>query len=507
MSMTQEAYKELETVVGAGYISNKPWVLAGNRARTPEYPFEYHSPYAIILPGCTEEVQEIVRICNRHKICFVVTVSGASVDAYANRGDTVLIDLRRMNRIVEINEEDRYAVIEPGVRHVQLYPELRKLGLTYVTAAVGPGGSVLANFTSTSGDNHNQHGASRANRYLLGVEMVTPEGEILRTGSLQTGSGWFCPDGPGPGLRVLIKGFFGNHGQMGIITRAAIALNPCKGPREIRAEGHSPHLRIYLDSECSKVRVFNYKSLDDVREAMLRIGEAEIGSTVMKFFYLTLAVMMTDSANEFSKLWPRIRRELPMPLVVHLATESPEEMAYEEGILNDIVQETGGTRIAPDLENWWNEHMDFFMVVSVLQRVLRLGGGWMPIKLGADSVSHICEVGKSISEFIYDFTDTGKIFDAPENFQIVPMEYGHFAHIELLFMYDRTDPAAGKNAAEFRKASRDTDLKHHYHAETLGCLNQTTEMLGPLYCNYHVWLRALKEVFDPENLANPILKE
>ncbi len=87
------------------------------------------------------------------------------------------------------------------------------------------------------------------------------------------------------------------------------------------------------------------------------------------------------------------------------------------------------------------------------------------------------------------------------------MEYGHFAYIELLFMYDRTDPTVGKGVAAFRQASRDTDLKHHFHAEELGCLNALAEQLGPLYCNYHLWLRRLHAAFDPRNLANPILKE
>ena len=507
MSLSRDIYTALEAIVGAENISDKEYILAGNRNRTPEYPFDYHSADAIIMPASAEQVRDIVRICNQNDICFVTTVSGVSADAFPNRAGTLLIDLKRLNQIIEINTQDCYAVIEPGVRHVQLYPELRRLGLTYAVAAVGPGGSVLSNFTSTAGENHNMYGASRANRYLLGMEWVTPEGEILRTGSLQTNSGWFCPDGPGPSFRGLLRGFYGNHGQMGIITRAAIALLPCKGPRAITTEGHSPNHHVYQHSEKGQVYLFNCRDLDAASEMILRMGEVEIASTITKFFYLTLAVMMTDSANSFHELWPRIRRELPIPLVVHLAPESAEELAYEEKLLFEIAEETGCVRAAEDLENWYRSHMDFFMVAGMLQRVLRLGGGWMPIKLGADSVSHMFEVGKTVPEFIYKYTENGTIFDAPDNFQIAPMEYGHFAYIELLFMYDRTNPEVGKGVAEFRQASRDTDIAHHFHAETLGCLNATAELLGPLYCNYHLWLRKLKTTFDPKYLANPILKE
>lgn len=505
MAIPNEAYLALEKIVGKDHISNKEYILAGNRSKTPEVPFQYHTADAILLPGSTEEVQQIVQICNQYDLCFTATVSGASAEAYANRTGTILIDLKRMNRILEINTEDRYVVIEPGVRHVQLYPELRRLGFSYVTAAVGPGGSVLANFTSSSGDNHNQHGTSRANRYLLSVEMVTPDGEIVRTGSLGNGSGWFCPDGPGPGLRGIIKGYFGNHCQLGIITKAAIALNPCKGPKEIVTAGRVPHTKTYLKDDKSAVYAFTYDNLDGLMDAILKIGEAEIGSTVQKFFYMTLAMMMTDSANSFFDIWDDIKAEMAKPLVVHLATNSPEELAYEEKILNDIIRETGGKRARPDIENWWVEHMDFFMIVSMLQRVLRLGGGWMPNKLGTDSVPHIFEVAKHIPEFFLDFTETGKMFDAPENYQIVPTEYGHFAHIELLVVWNRLDAAARASVGDFLKRSRETDLKYHLHAATTGSLNAQAKALGPLYCNYDRWLEQIKESFDPNNVANPMI--
>ena len=118
MSLSRDIYTQLEAVVGAENISDTEYILAGNRNRTPEYPFEYHTADAIIMPGSTEQVRDIIRICNQNDICFVTTVSGASADAYPNRGGTLLIDLKRMNQIIEINTEDGYAVIEPGVRHV-----------------------------------------------------------------------------------------------------------------------------------------------------------------------------------------------------------------------------------------------------------------------------------------------------------------------------------------------------------------------------------------------------
>ena len=304
----------------------------------------------------------------------------------------------------------------------------------------------------------------------------------------------------------MLRGYTGHHGQMGVITKISVALIPARGPKEVVVEGHSPNHHTYQPSDRGQVYVFNCADLDGAREAILRLGEAEVGSTVIKFFYLTLSVMMTNDANAFWDLWPRIRSELPIPLIVHLDAGSPRELAYEERILFEIAAETGCVRAASDIEDWFRSHMDYFMVVSVLQRVLRLGGGWMPIKLGADSVSHMFEVAKAIPEFIYEYTENGTILDAPDNFNIAPMEYGHFAYIELLFMYDRLKPDVGKGVTQFRQASRDTDIRHHFHAEEVGSLTPATEQLGPLFCNYHLWLRKLRKAFDPNDLANPVLK-
>ena len=506
MSLSREAYAALAAVVGEAYITEVDYILAGNRVKTPEIPFEYSSAEAIVMPGCTEEVQEVVRICNRFGITFVPTVSGASVDAFAGREGSILINLRRMNRILEINETDRYVVIEPGVRHVQLYPELRRRGYSYVAASVGPGGSVVANYTNTSGDNHTQHATSRANRYLLGVEMVLPTGEIMRTGSLQTDSGWFCPDGPGPSLRGLVKGYFGSHGQFGIVTRIAVAIDPCRGPAEFVTEGISPHFRTRFESECSRVFVYNYENIRDVGEAMLRLGEAEVASTVQKYFYIPLTLLMSDSANDFWRKWEGGYKEaMSMPLIVHLATRSVEEMEYEQRILEDVVAETGGKRLPRELESWWEDNMDFFMIVGRLQSVLRLGGGWMPIKLGSDSVTHACAIGESMGEYFEEYMGEGKLLHAPENYQIIPMEYGHFAHIEVMIMWDRYDPRSGKAVGGIRNRSREEDIARHFHGETPSCQNPVLEQIGPLWSDCHLWMARLRESFDPNNLANPRL--
>jgi hypothetical protein len=239
---------------------------------------------------------------------------------------------------------------------------------------------------------------------------------------------------------------------------------------------------------------------------MLEIGTAEIGMGVLKFFYATEAVMFTESANDFWELWNSglYQKELTQALWVYLATWNLEEMEYEERVLADIIKETDGEPVAESIRKKYEENMDFFIMVSFLQRVLKLGGGWSPTKLGGESIHHMFEVAKSIPEFFDDFINKGLILNAPHNFQIVPMEYGHLAHIELLFFYDRMIPERRQVALEISRRSLETDIKHGYHAASPTLAKTMMERHGPLWSNYHIWANKFKQAFDPNNVSNPV---
>ncbi len=461
-------------------------------------------PPPSIMPGSAEEVRLIVKVCNEFNIFYNTITSLFGVAGIANQPDSLIINMRRINRILEINEEDRYAVIEPGVRHVQLKSEVLKRGLNYPTASAGPSCSVLANFM-TSGDHHTQQSSSRCSRYILGYEWITPTGEIVRVGSLASDSGWFCADGPGPSIRGIIKGFGGWAGGMGVITKLAIGLDDWKGPKILPVSGRTPEYKIPFPRDRHRVFIFKFPTLNHVRDAMIEMGKAEIGMAVLKFFYATEAVMSTVSANDFWDLWNSglYQKELKQALWVYLAGWTPEDLQYEERVMWDIVNEFGGESVDESITGKYEENMDFFILVSFLQRVLKLGGGWAPTKLGGDSIRHMFQVAESIPEFFYEFIEKGLILDAPHNFQIIPMEYGHMAHIELLFFFDNNLPDWPRIPGSIMQESMENDIKHGYHAATPPQVREMMEKLGPLYSNFHIWRNRIKEAFDPNNVSNP----
>ena len=504
MGLSKRVYKKLTDIVGSENISDRQHILAAYRHINPQNGKKQESPAAVIMPGSTEHVQDIIKVCNHHQIKFNPITSLFGMGGIASQPDMLIISMRRMDRILEINEVDRYAVVEPGVRQVQLKPEVLKRGLTYPTASAGPSCSVLANFLF-SGDHHTQQSSSRCSRYIQGYEWVTPTGEVIQVGSLSNGGEWFCADGPGPSLRGLIRGFGGWSGGLGVVTKIAIGLDGWKGPKVLPTEGHSPNYKIPFPRDRHRVFIFKFPTLERVRDAMIEMGKAEIGQAVLKFFYATEAVLFTISANDFWDLWNSglYQAELPRALWVYLAGWTQEALEYEERVMWDIVNEMGGEPVHESITKKYEENMDFFILVSFLQRVLKLGGGWAPTKLGADSIGHMFEVAESIPEFFNEFINKGMILDAPHNFQIIPMEYGHLAHIELLFFFDHGQPDWPKIPMSIMQKSLENDIKHGYHAATPPPVKAMMEKLGPLYSNFQVWRNKIKESFDPLNISNP----
>ena len=132
MAIKKEQYKAFEDILGVENISADPVILDSYAWRSGQVagPDKFKPRFeAITLPQSTEEVQAIVKLCNKFKLRFKATSTGWGVYCDPTTPGVIRIDLKRMNRILEINEKNMYAVVEPGVIHAQLQAELMKRGM------------------------------------------------------------------------------------------------------------------------------------------------------------------------------------------------------------------------------------------------------------------------------------------------------------------------------------------------------------------------------------------
>jgi FAD/FMN-containing dehydrogenase len=193
---------------------------------------EFRDPYAYresdewdasaaVMPTTTEQVQAVVRIANEHGIPLWTFGQGRN-NTYGGpaprvRG-SVIVNLREMNRVLEVNEELCYAVVEPGVRWFDLYDALEAAGGRCWPSIPDLGwGSVVGN-TLEYGRGYTPYGDHPTN--VCGMEVVLPDGEVLRTGmGGQTGNAaWHAyQHSYGPSLdRLFMQSNFGIVCNMGV---------------------------------------------------------------------------------------------------------------------------------------------------------------------------------------------------------------------------------------------------------------------------------------------------
>jgi hypothetical protein len=182
---------------------------------------------AAVAPDSVEQVQQIVRTANTYKIPLFPISTGKNLGyggSAPNLTGSVIVDLKRMNRVLEVDDKRHYALVEPGVAYFDLYRHIQERKLNVWADVPDPGwGSVVGNaldhgvgYTTTQFRNH--FGAH------CGLEVVLPNGEVMRTGmgAVPGSKNWQDYQyGFGP----TVDGLFA-QGNYGIVTKMGIWLMP-----------------------------------------------------------------------------------------------------------------------------------------------------------------------------------------------------------------------------------------------------------------------------------------
>lgn len=182
------------------------------------------TPRGVVRPETIDELRAIVRAAAAAKLAIVVRGGGVSyTDAYLPAAvDSLLIDTSKLDRIVELNEQDMIVTVEPGISWAALDKALAPRGLK--VPFVGTFSGLAASVGGTISQNANGHGSNAAGisaDSVVAVEVLTPSGEFVRTATAGGPPAYGYYRNYGPDLTGL---FTGDAGALGVKTRITLKL-------------------------------------------------------------------------------------------------------------------------------------------------------------------------------------------------------------------------------------------------------------------------------------------
>ena len=216
--ITDSFIREMEEIVGKENVSV-------SRANAELYSYDASlargKPGVVVFPADSQEVARVVRAAHQSGIPFVprgfgTNLSGGTIVTV----EGLVVCLSRLNRILGMYPESRYAVVQPGVTNLELQDALATIGFFY---APDPASQKVATIGGNAGENS---GGPRCLKYgvttnhILGMEMIMPDGEVVRTGGAAL-------DPPGYDLRGAVVG---GEGTLGLSPKSPYEFCPFRNP-------------------------------------------------------------------------------------------------------------------------------------------------------------------------------------------------------------------------------------------------------------------------------------
>lgn len=411
-------------------------------------------PDAVFFAASTSEVSQALAICNANRTPVIAFGTGTSIEGqiHAPRGG-VCIDVSGMDRILAVHEEDFDAVVQPGVKRKQLNEYLRATGLSF---PVDPGADAsLGGMTATraSGTNAVRYGTMREN--VLALEVVLPDGQIIRTGTRarKSSTGY-----------DLTRLFVGSEGTLGIITELTVRLHPI--PAAVSSA------------------VCTFASLQGAVDTVIATMQSGVPMARIEF----LDEVAIEAANNYSRLDLKVA---PTLFLEFHGTETG--IAEQAEMVEAIAAENGGegfawARAAEDRARLWQARHDS----NPATRALRPGSATFV----TDACVPISALAENIlaarAEADLSFLRTkinGHVGDGNfhVNYLVMPGDEREIAEAERL--------AAGV----VKRALKSGGTASGEHGVGLGKLKFLQREHGPALQS----MVALKQAFDPNGIMNP----
>jgi glycolate oxidase len=446
---------KLREAIGAEKVLSSPVDLI---AYSFDGTFEQHVPDAVVLPETNEEVTAVVKVAAQHGVPIVPRgmSSGLAGGAIPFSGGIVL-SLTRMNRILEIDEENMIISVQAGVVTADLQVEVEKLGLFYPP-------DPSSNRQSTIGGNIAcDAGGPRCLKYgvtgdyVMGLTVVLPDGQVLVTG------GKTIKNVVGYDLTSL---FVGSEGTLGVITQAL--------------------LRLVAKPQCVRTAVAEFPSLDDASRTVNAILSAGIVPATLELMDETATACIEEAMH------------LGLPLDVEAMLIVETDGSDEEGVVREIEEAVGicrenGAREVKVARDEAERTTLWKARRSVSPSLARKA----PNKLGEDITVPRSAIPEAVRRI--------KAISAEYGLPIVIFGHAGDGNLHPNILFDRRDPGQWEKVRQivgevFQVALDLGGTLSGEHGVGTFKLPYVEQALGPTSIDVQ---RRIKQALDPHNILNP----
>ena len=352
---------ELKEALGEEYVLTSDEKLEQYQTDEETDPKKFRRPEAVVLPGSAEEVAAVVKLCNKYNVPVTVRGGGTSLadGAIPVCGGIVLLT-ERMNKIIEMNTEGMYMIVEAGVRTVDIQKMANDAGYLYAGDPCSAESCLIGGnlATNAGGNKAVRYGVTRNQVY--GLEMVTPTGEIVEVGArLKKCSTGYC-------MEQLVMG---SEGTLGIITKATLKLQPLPPYR------------------------FDMLAVFDDPEAALnvvpKLVKAGVNPTSIEYMDNSYVRGCADYI-EF-KGAPHYEDGIYVIITVETFNEDELDMKMEQ--LNDICEEAGAVDVLEADDRIWAMRRNCQESIRLVSLVSLTDDVVVPVDRIAETIKKIMEIG------------------------------------------------------------------------------------------------------------------
>lgn len=432
-----------------------------------------HLPDVVVKVHSTPDVQWILKTAQTHQTPVVPRVANSNIGGLAipEKGG-VVVDMTEMNRIVETNETDMYAVIEPGVTWMDMKTHLAQNhpSLRFGYSLSPPDTSIMANCLMDGLSNLSlKHGSTA--QWINSLEAVLPTGEVVRTGIGAASLNW-CTRSPMPDLMGLFVNF---HGTTGIVTKLAVQLWP-----------NHPFRKRFFVLAYDTDNMYNFINLlvrsevcDDIGGLSWPVGKMLFGNLnplyrdpdePEQFLYL-------DVSAEYEDLF-----QVKLAIIERLVNQQKKKGVHLESPLEvkKLVQ------IAPRFEKFadFPADLDFLMELGGLTWI----GTYGPISQWKTGVKQ----GMQLME------EQG----FPPIVVTRPMRGGHFGVLRFIAVFDKSDKERVKKVKRLNEDLSDLviELGFFPYKTPPWVVHRHRDKIDPVFLNL---LGKVRQLLDPNGIMNP----